>query len=118
MAWNLFKQHSKITVTLPAETGTVIATRGADDWVEVTVSNWRPPSTGDQVIVELPLGFRPKITARGIAGENRPSALRALTAYSYAPHRVEVAAIQTANTYVGGSIGFYTDDPRPSGGGA
>lgn len=115
MGWNIFKRGSKIAVTIPSATGTVLATRGADDWVEVAVSNWRPPAIGDQVIVELPLGFRPKITARGIAGENRPSALRALTAYSYAPHKLEVAAIQTANTYVGGSIGFYTDDPVAKG---
>lgn len=115
MAWNIFKR-GKVRVTLPTATGTVIATRGADDWVEVAVSNWRPPAIGDQMIVELPLGVRPTITARGIVGENRPSALRALTAYSYAPYKLEVAAIQVANTYVGGTIGFYTDDPMPSGG--
>lgn len=115
MAWSIFKRGGRIAVPLPTATGTVVATRGADDYVQITVSNWRPPATGDQVIVEIPLGLRPSSTARGIAGENRPSALRALTAYPYGTFNLEVAAIQTADTYVGGSIGFYTDDPVPKG---
>lgn len=115
MGWGLFKR-GKSTITLPSETGTVLATRGADDYVQITVSNWRPPGTGDQVITEIPLGYRPMSTGRGIAGENRPSALRALTAYPYGSYSLEVAAIETANTFVGGSVGFYTDDQQPSGG--
>lgn len=104
--------RGKTQITLPTETGAVTLTRGADDWVEASVSNWRPQSTGTVLIGEIPAGYRPARRARGLADENVPSAVRALVAYPYAPFRLEVAGIVTAGTYVTGSAGWYTNDPR------
>lgn len=113
MAWRLSKRGGKTTVAIPVATGTVIATRGSDGWVEIAINNWRPPTTGTVVIAELPAGVRPANAARGIATENQPAVLRGLTAFNYGTYNLQVAGIQAANTYVGGSIGFYTDDPMP-----
>lgn len=101
------------SLPLASGTGGNLYLKRVGDRVSVLVSGFRPATTGTNLLIELPAGFRPKFTTPMWADESNGPA-RVTYALSYAPYRLEVRNIGTVGSYVYASGSWETAEPAPA----
>lgn len=86
--------------------------RRVGDVVELSIANFRPATTGDNTILQMPAGFLPN--AHVIVAAQESASLRIGQALSYAPYDVKVLGIAVANSWVSLSFVFTTNNAWPA----